>query len=156
MIINKLKEIYHSKHQHFLSIEYKTYKRWKWAIKIAVLLNKKYIPCEIFRKKYKNYTNFVVIGLKFNGKNVRRRVNGYAKEYIDKNEGTKCIYCSCDLNNDNATSDHIVPISKYGNNCQVNLIVCCTKCNGERGSQDFKTYLKNKNIIYSKIKHPFI
>ena len=44
--------------------------------------------------------------------------------------------------------DHIIPISDGGNNCQVNLVVCCKDCNNERGNMDFKTYIsiKKKNL----------
>ena len=155
-LLKVLTQIYKSKHYHFLLVDYKFYKRFSFFIKLAVFLNKKYIPCEIFRKKYKTHKNFVVIGLKWNGKNVKRRTNGYAKEFILNNKDYKCIYCECELDDQNVTSDHIVPISYGGNNCQVNLVICCTDCNNERGNLEFKTYLKWKNIRFRNIKHPFI
>jgi 5-methylcytosine-specific restriction endonuclease McrA len=95
----------------------------------------------------------VVIGLKYNGKRIKRRTSGFAKEFIEQNKDAKCIYCEKDLNNENATADHIIPISNGGNNAQVNLIVCCKDCNGERGNIDFKHYLKSKNIKYKNIKY---
>jgi len=154
-IINKFFEIYKSEHLHFLSVDYTFYKKWKWVIRLAVFLNKKYVPCEIFRKQYKFNENFVVIGLKWNGKNPKRRTNGYAKQFIlDGNH--KCIYCECDLNNDNVTSDHIIPISNGGNNCKVNLITCCYNCNNERGCMEFTEYLRSKNVKYRDIKDIFI
>jgi 5-methylcytosine-specific restriction endonuclease McrA len=54
------------------------------------------------------------------------------------------------LNHENATADHIVPISNGGNNCQVNLIVCCKDCNAERGNSEFKSFLFIKNKKYKK------
>lgn len=156
MVLKRLIEIYKAQHHHFLFVDYKFYKRYKWLIKLAVWLNKGYISCEIFRKEYKIHRNFVVIGLKWNGKNVKRRTNGYAKEILESNKDLTCIYCDCKLTNSNATSDHILPISKGGNNCQVNIVICCTDCNGERGNLDFETYLKLKNINYQDIKHPFV
>lgn len=155
-LIGKLIEIYKSEHSHFLHVDYKFYKKYKWLIRVAVLLNPRYASCEIFRKKYKFHENFVVIGLKWNGKNVKRRTNGYAKEFVDNHPGCTCIYCEKELNHNNATSDHIVPISNKGNNCQVNIVVCCIDCNNERGNLKFETYLKTKNIKYKNIKHPFI
>jgi|GEM_PF-2961857 len=155
-LIKKITEIYKSEHAHFLFVDYKFYKKWKRFIKMAVLLNGKYVPCEIFRKKYKFHTNFVVIGLKWNGKNVKRRVNGYAKEYLNENQNTKCIYCERELNDNNVTSDHIIPISMKGNNCQVNIVVCCTDCNNERGNLPFLEYLKIKNSKYRNQRHIFI
>jgi 5-methylcytosine-specific restriction endonuclease McrA len=154
-LIKTLVHILKSEHLHFLLVDYKFYKRWKFLVKLAVKLNKKYVACEIFRKEYKHFQNFVVIGLRWNGKNVKRRTNGYAKEFIELHE-TNCIYCDTKLTPNNATSDHIVPISLGGNNCQVNLVVCCLECNNERGNIEFKTFLRWKNIKFRNIKHPFI
>ena len=119
-------------------------------------MNKNYKSCEIFRKKYKLMEDFVVVGLKYNGKNVKRRTNGYAKEFLIENGEASCLYCETKLNNENATADHIIPISEGGNNTQVNLIVCCKDCNNERGNIEFKTYLSTKNKKYKKQDNLFI
>lgn len=145
-----LKHLYKSKHEHFLSVDFEFYKRWKWIIKLIMYLNKEYIPCEIFRKKYKFHKNFVVVGLKWGGKNVKRRTSGFSKEFVSKNVNAKCIYCGTKLTIENATSDHIVPISKKGNNCQVNLVVVCHDCNSQRGNLDFYEYFRIKNPIKNK------
>lgn len=116
------------------------------------MLNKNYKSCEIYRKKFKHIKEFVVVGLKYSGKNVKRRTSGYAKNFIDKHEECKCLYCGVKLNYENATADHIVPVSNGGNNTQVNLIVCCSDCNSERGNLDFKEFLSLKNKNYKKIK----
>lgn len=155
-LLRKIKEIYRAEHSHFLFVDYTLYKKWKWIIRITVLLNKKYVSCEIFRKKYKIHKDFVVIGLKWNGKNVKRRTNGFAKEILDKNPGIKCIYCEKELTQRNATSDHIIPISKGGNNCQINIVASCKYCNGERGNILFTEYIKLKNPKYLKIKDIFV
>lgn len=151
-LVKILKFIYKAEHPHFLSVDKETYFQWSWLIKSVVGLNKNYKSCEIFRKKYKIMEDFVVIGLKYNGKNVKRRTSGFAKEFLDENESTDCIYCGTKLDKENATADHIIPISEGGNNCQVNLVVCCKDCNNERGNMDFKTYIsiKKKNIKYKK------
>lgn len=148
--------LYKSKHDHFLSVDFKFYKKWKWIIKFLIILNHNYVSCEIFRKEYKYKKDFVVIGLKWGGKNVKRRTSGFAKDFILNNKNTICIYCENKLTIHNATSDHIIPISKRGNNCQINMVVCCKSCNNERGNLDFKEYLKVKNPKYKKIKYPFI
>lgn len=154
--IRILRNLFKSKHDHFLIVDFKFYKRWKLVIKILLSLNKEYISCEIFRKKYKFHKDFVVVGLKWGGRNVKRRTSGIAKEHLQNSEGSKCIYCDIHLTNDNATSDHIIPISKKGNNCQVNLVICCKDCNGERGNMNFSQYLKKKNPKYLNIKYPFV
>jgi hypothetical protein len=151
-IFTILKLLIMSKSEHFLSVDYKTYKRWKYLINISILLNKNYKSCEIYRKKFKSSRNIVVVGLKYSGKNVKRRTNGYAKDFIDNHRNSTCLYCGNKLNYENATADHIVPISNGGNNTQVNLIVCCKTCNSERGNIEFRTYLSKKNRKYKDIK----
>lgn len=155
-LIRIIKFLYKSEHPHFISVDRKTYFRWKWILKIAVGLNKNYKSCEILRKKYKMMENFVVVGLKYNGKNVKRRTSGYAKEFLFTHLNAKCLYCESKLTKGNATADHIIPISDGGNNTQVNLIVCCKDCNNERGNMEFNEYLQMKNPKYLKIKRLFI
>lgn len=144
-IIKVLKFLYKAKDPHFLSVDQKHWKRWSVLIKIAILLNKNYKSCVIYRRKYKYLNNIVIVGLKWSGKNVKRRTSGFAKEFLQSNKDAKCIYCSTSLTNENATTDHIIPISNGGNNAQVNLVVVCFDCNNERGSLDFYDYMKIKN-----------
>jgi hypothetical protein len=148
-LIKILKFLYKSKDPHFLSVDKKTYQSWKPLIKLMIKFNTSYKPCEIYRKRYKSMEDFVVVGLKFNGKNVKRRTAGFAKEFVEQNRNSKCLYCGVKLHQENATADHIIPISDGGNNCQVNLVVCCKKCNNERGNIDFKSYYRMKKNIHS-------
>lgn len=143
-LIKLLKSLLNEKNNHFLYVSDNIYYKWKWIIVIVIKLNKNYKSCEIFRKKYKNDSNIVVIGLQYNGKNIRRRTNGFAMNYIEKNDNAICVYCGIDLNKLNATADHIIPISNGGNNCKVNLVVCCRSCNNERGNLSFNKYFKIK------------
>jgi hypothetical protein len=152
----QLLKILNSKHEHFIFVDFTFYKKWKFLIKIITLLNGNYKSCEIFRKKYKFYNNIVVIGLKWSGKKVKRRTGRFAKGFIEETKNSKCIYCECELNRENATTDHIIPISRGGNNTQINFIVSCSKCNSERGDVEFYQYLKIKNNKYSKYKLIFV
>lgn len=149
-IFQVIKFLLTSEHSHFVSVDKKTYKRWKPLIKWSVIFNKNYKPVEIYRRKFKVLEDFVVVGLKWSGKNVRRRTSGFAKEFIEQNKDARCLYCDEKLTSENATADHIVPISEGGNNCQVNLVVCCKGCNNERGNLDFKYYLSKKNGVKLK------
>jgi hypothetical protein len=151
-IIKILKFLYNAKNEHFIYVTDEIYKKWKYLLKLFIHINPNYINCQIYRKKYKNLRNFVVIGLKYSGKNVKRRTNGYAKEFIKKHHNATCLYCEVKLNEENATTDHIIPISMGGNNTQVNLIVCCKSCNSERGNIEFRKYLSAKNKMYRDIK----
>lgn len=155
-IINIVKKLINEKHEHFISVNGKTYDRYKYLIKIAIFFNNNYKTCEIRRSEFKSLKNFVVVGLKYSGKNVKRRTSGYAKTFIDTHNESKCLYCEINLDSNNATADHIIPISKGGNNCQVNLIVVCDNCNSERGDMDINKYLRIKNSKYNKIKEIYI
>lgn len=155
-IFKVIKFILTSKDQHFISVDKRVWDKWSILIRAAVFLNKNYVPCIIYRKKYKILQNIVVVGLKWNGKNVKRRTSGFAKEFIKENPDAKCIYCEKVLNELNATTDHIIPICDGGNNTQVNLMVSCFDCNNERGNMQFIDYLRLKNPKYRGQKRPFV
>ena len=155
-ILQTIKSIRNTKDQHFLSVSEEIWNRWFWLISPIIWSKKDYKFCIIYRKKYKFQKNIVVIGLKWAGKNVKRRTSGFAKQFIVDNRNARCIYCENKLTMFNATTDHIVPISEGGNNSQVNLIVTCFDCNNERGSMPFFQYLKIKNPKFKFSKRPFI
>jgi hypothetical protein len=144
-LLNMIKET-----GHFMYCELEDWNRWGFLLRIISLFKKDYIRCLIFRKKWKNKKNIVVLGLKnFNkNKNKKRRTSGWAKKWVSERIDPKCLYCSGDLTIQNATTDHIIPISKGGNNSQVNLVVCCKDCNLERGNLNFyKFYKGDKRFI---------
>lgn len=155
-LIGLIKSILLSKHPHFISVDSKIYNKWKFFINLSVKLNKNYKSVEIFRKKFKLAEDFVVVGLKFGGKNVRRRTVGFAKGFLDQNGLVRCLYCDRELNSQNATADHIIPISKGGNNTKVNLVVVCEDCNSQRGNLEFRKFLRLKNPKYHNIKEIYI
>jgi 5-methylcytosine-specific restriction endonuclease McrA len=155
-IIKLIKTLIKEKNEHFLSVDSKTYNRYKYLIKFCLLFNKNYKICEIRRIKFKSLKNFVVVGLRYNGKNVKRRTGGFAKNFIETKKNAKCLYCGIKLNIGNATADHIIPISNGGNNTKVNLVVCCSSCNEERGNIEFIKFLKSKNNKIKNIKRFFV
>ena len=151
-----LKDLLYSKHKHFLFVEYNYYKRYALIIKLALLFNKNYNSVKIYRD-YKYHGNVVVVGLRYYGRNVRRRTNGYAKDWVRSNPNSKCLYCGVNLTRKNATVDHIIPVSKGGINSKVNFVICCEDCNRERGDDNFYSYLKKKSgSKYGFIKNKFL
>ena len=155
-IIEVIKFILRSKDQHFISVDKEIWEKWSILIRLFVWLNTNYMSCVIYRKKYKFLENIVIVGLKWNGKNVKRRTSGFAKEFLLENKKAKCIYCEKALDESNATTDHIIPISEGGNNSQVNLLICCFDCNNQRGNMEFKQYLRIKNPKYRNTKIPYV
>jgi len=58
----------------------------------------------------------------------------------------ECYICGIDLViGDNATLDHIIPQSLGGENVESNLIPCCRRCNGTKGSGPAST-LKMRSL----------
>lgn len=155
-MLNKLRDIIFHGEETFIIVDFDFYKRWKWLIILIIFFKKNFVSVEIYRKEFKFYKNIVVVGLKYSGKKIKRRVKGFAKQYLLKNGETSCIYCETPLTEENSTTDHIIPVSKKGNNCQVNLVVTCKDCNNERGNLEFKKYLKLKNPRLGNQKHPFV
>jgi hypothetical protein len=145
-----------TRNDHFLYFTLDNYKKYRLLIPILLLFNKTYKKCKIFRKEYKYHKNIVVVGLKYYGRNVKRRTNGFAKSFLEENPDKNCPDCNSKLNDENINADHIIPISKGGNNTKLNLLACCKDCNEERGDADFYRYLYVKQPKYIEIKYPFI
>jgi 5-methylcytosine-specific restriction endonuclease McrA len=93
-----------------------------------------------------------VFALKWYGKNVKRRTNGFAKERVLTGEAKTCIYCDVKLTEKNATAEHVVPISQGGSNSKINLLVCYKQCNNDRGDDDFNEYLISKKPYLKGLK----
>jgi hypothetical protein len=134
------------KEEVHLIVEASLYKLIKPMFQRIVLANPKYIPTEIWRTYGDKHV--VVIGL-FNDKGrVKRR--GGATWLIDDTD-IWCPICSTRLWNSNVSLDHIVPISKGGNNSKYNLILMCKDCNGRRSSEDFYRFLANERGLNGRL-----
>lgn len=155
--LKAIKYLRYTKNDHYLYFTLSNYQKYKWLLWILIF-NKNYRSCRIYRKKHKYHTNIVVVGLKYYGRNVKRRTSGFTREYLTDNPGihNHCIYCNTTLTEENITADHIIPVSKGGNNSKINLIPCCKTCNEERGDEEFYKYLFQKQPKFLKMKYPFI
>lgn len=58
----------------------------------------------------------------------------YGKTILEMKESTEyCFYCGKKISPRNKTIDHIMPIKNGGSNCADNLVICCRKCNNNKG-----------------------
>jgi 5-methylcytosine-specific restriction endonuclease McrA len=64
-------------------------------------------------------------------------------------KSTRCNYCERKFNDINyKTKEHIVPLSKGGNNYFENLVWICNECNNFRSNKDFSQFYNEiKNIL---------
>lgn len=50
-------------------------------------------------------------------------------------EGMACAYCGHPLTLNSVTKDHVVPRSKGGKDDLLNVVACCTPCNGKKADK---------------------
>lgn len=56
----------------------------------------------------------------------------------------KCHYCKERFGINNLTKDHIIPLSKGGNNNIANIVPACRACNSSKGNKDYETWIKTR------------
>jgi len=59
-------------------------------------------------------------------------------EWLDilKEYDYRCVYCGCNFDeNTLPTRDHIIPISKGGNNTKENIVPACQSCNSKKNNK---------------------
>lgn len=68
---------------------------------------------------------------KMNPKSRRVRV-----QLLLERDGNRCYYCELEFDNENRpTIDHVRPRSKGGTNHPANLVLACSPCNNDKGSE---------------------
>jgi 5-methylcytosine-specific restriction endonuclease McrA len=51
------------------------------------------------------------------------------RNQIAGDQNWQCFYCGCDIDMSNATTDHVIPLSKGGENLRSNMVASCKPCN---------------------------
>ena len=82
----------------------------------------------------------------------------FSRENVFIRDEGKCQYCSKQLNKQNFTLDHIIPVSQGGKKVWQNIVTCCIACNQKKGSKSpkragmklLKTPVTPKELIVSK------
>lgn len=96
-----------------------------------------YIPEEIELCKSFMQEKAIVIPIEIDEKKEKDFYNVKENRYkIFERDGYKCHYCSKVLTKYSATLDHILPVSKGGDNAYDNLITACLHCNSQRTNKD--------------------
>lgn len=54
------------------------------------------------------------------------------KQRIAEKSDGRCWYCSCELEPDTRTYDHVIPLSRGGASSEENLVLACAICNGNK------------------------
>lgn len=70
------------------------------------------------------------------------------KELFERDKWT-CHYCGDRVSSDNATLDHLVPISKGGSDSPENLVTCCLVCNSIKAG---KTYEEAAPVLLASVR----
>lgn len=61
--------------------------------------------------------------------------------------GYKCAYCGCDLDSDNRTLDHVIPLSKGGAVDPWCIVPCCGSCNSSKKDKNYLLWLDEKEMV---------
>ncbi len=69
----------------------------------------------------------------------RKPVDWFDRERVRKRHGNKCVYCGCELYDDNASPngfhvDHKKPVRRGGTGHIDNLVASCRTCNLSKGA----------------------
>ena len=57
--------------------------------------------------------------------------------------GDECFYCGVTFTETGKrarTLDHMIPLSRGGTNHKINLVLCCSRCNGLKGDQTVEEF----------------
>lgn len=93
------------------------------------------------RKMHRYHVRFGYIGEK------RPKVSKAKRKRVYERDKGKCAYCGRFLEKDNFCIDHIIPLSRGGNNEDDNLTVSCRSCNSRKytkTAEEFREVLKNE------------
>jgi len=74
------------------------------------------------------------------------------RQYILNREQNKCFYCLKQLKPEAYELDHVVPLSKNGDNSYRNLVASCRDCNNSKGHNDADDFIRSlyrRNLLSS-------
>jgi 5-methylcytosine-specific restriction endonuclease McrA len=80
------------------------------------------------------------------------------KKHLDKLiylQDNKCFYCESDLKNYKSI-EHLIPISKGGDNNNKNLVYSCKSCNSQKNTSTLKEYAIKKQLPHLILKFEYL
>jgi CRISPR/Cas system Type II protein with McrA/HNH and RuvC-like nuclease domain len=98
---------------------------------------KKFKEDKAFRTYHNHYSKQYQYKYRANLLKAREKGTHTHEEWLRKLKkyGNKCAYCGCDLNADNASKDHAIPLSRGGRDTITNIVPCCRFCNSAKGGR---------------------
>ena len=111
------------------------------------------MPWEISERAVTDHETFVIVG-------VRRRdlTTRYGTGRLRRFLGKPCPYCGICMNRekgfhcaDAPSRDHRIPISRGGRDLAKNIVICCRRCNENKGALDPEEYMAVRNGIASSL-----
>lgn len=63
----------------------------------------------------------------------------------------RCVYCRRTIARENATIDHIVPLSQGGNDQSHNRVLCCRRCNQAKGDFSLEQWISMLILAESRV-----
>lgn len=91
---------------------------------------------------------------------VKNRDHLRSRGWLRRHVGRRCPYCGLTMtrergwNSQRAPSrDHCIPLSRGGANTLANMIVCCRRCNEDKGSLTQEEYLAVLAGLASRLDH---
>lgn len=63
------------------------------------------------------------------------KIDEIEKDYIYHRDGKCCYFCGKPLDTDQVTFDHYLPKSRSGTEDLFNLVICCKRCNKNKGNR---------------------
>jgi len=68
------------------------------------------------------------------------------RQNVYKRDGYTCHYCEQEMDEDDRTLDHIIPVSRGGQHTEDNLVVSCRSCNSKKGTKDYIEFIDLKGV----------
>jgi len=100
--------------------------------KVSVLAS--YGPIRTERKEYE-CPAVVVLKSYIHIKDRRPTFGHPTKKAVLVRDGFKCAYCNKPLTLKSITKDHVIPRCRGGKDSLLNVVACCSPCNGKKGDR---------------------